>query len=66
MEARDQTLIKEYYLEDDACRGGDPNLLETWHACERRDSIVYDLVNRGYCWGKEDQAEYQKTWQKCG
>ena len=64
-DSREQVLVKEYYAESDACRGGDPALAETWRACERRNSIVYDLVNHGYCWGEEGQEEYQRSWKKC-
>jgi hypothetical protein len=58
-------VIDQYHYENNLCRDGDPESPLTWASCAHRDILVEDLVSRGYCWGKEGQAEYEKSWQKC-
>jgi hypothetical protein len=60
-----QTLLKQLYVEEDACRGGSGDDKATWVACERRDGLVERLTKLGWCWGPEDVAEYQKSWEFC-
>lgn len=58
-------LVRQYYVENDNCRDGDPEFASTWASCLQRDFIVIELTNQNYCYGREDQAEYEKTWRKC-
>lgn len=60
------SLITQYHQTNDTCRDGDPELESTWLSCNQRDIIVKELLDQGYCWGREDQAEYQRRWQPCG
>jgi hypothetical protein len=39
--------------------------METWMACGARDYVSYLLSERGYCYGKEDQAGFEMEWHAC-
>ena len=34
-------------------------------ACGARDYVSYLLSERGYCYGKEDQAGFEMEWHAC-
>ena len=57
----DSKLIDDYHRLTTACRGSN----NAQSACLERDLITKKLLERGLCWGKEDQAEYQKKWHPC-
>jgi hypothetical protein len=58
-------LIRQYHQADASCRGDNFNQKSTLTACSKRDALTEELLKRGFCWGSEDQAEYQKKWQLC-
>lgn len=58
-------VIEQYHYENNICRDGDPESELTWASCAHRDILMENLLSRGYCWGKEGQAEYERSWQKC-
>lgn len=57
--ARD-LIVEEKHL-DELCRGTDNN-----NACIKRQKLVYQLNGLGWCYGKTDQAAYQRRWHRCG
>lgn len=63
--AENRRLKYEYHTQTTICQGGDPADPATWLACNQRDNITETLTARGFCYGKEDQAEYQKEWYLC-
>ena len=50
---------------DGFCRGWSGDKPETQEACKARDRLVIVLDHLDWCYGKKDQAEYQKKWHKC-
>lgn len=59
-----QLIASEQKL-NDKCRGGSGDDPATQKACDQRDALDKKLQSRGWCYGRPDQAEYQKTWQPC-
>jgi hypothetical protein len=59
------SMIRNYHHTNNICRGEDPTHNSTQTACQQRDILVKKLTNHGFCWGEEDQAEYQKSWHSC-
>lgn len=54
------SLIADYYLLDDKCRGGSGDNPETMKSCDKRDAIVDKIQTKGWCWGKEDETKFEK------
>lgn len=50
---------------NDRCRGGSGDDPATMEACEKRDAAYNRLEKSGWCFGKDDDASYQRTWQRC-
>ena len=61
----DSDLLKSVEALNDKCRGGSGDDPATQAACVKREAVVAELKARGWCWGKLDQPEYQKSWQYC-
>lgn len=58
------TLIASVGALNRECRGvSGPN---TQRSCDQRDKVLEALRQKGWCWGRPDQAEYQKWWTPCG
>lgn len=57
-----RSLIRRADMEDDRCRGIFDN--ETLRACNRREWIMVELENKGWCWGGADVG-YLEHWLKC-
>jgi hypothetical protein len=60
-----QSLIQKEIVLNDACRGGSGDEEATQKSCAERDAVVSILQSRGWCYGTEGQAGYQRSWQKC-
>jgi hypothetical protein len=63
--ASDESLIQKEMVLNDACRGGSGDEEATQNSCAERDAVFSMLRSRGWCYGTEEQAGYQKSWQKC-
>lgn len=59
------SLVAQEAAAGERCRGGAGDDPDTQKACELRDGLVVQLKRNGWCYGTEEQAEYQKRWQKC-
>ena len=58
-------LLEDVQSLNSRCRGGSGDDMETWMACGARDYVSYLLSERGYCYGKEDQAGFEMEWHAC-
>jgi hypothetical protein len=58
-------LLEDVVTLNTRCRGGSGDDMETWMACGARDYVSYLLSERGYCYGKEDQAGFEMEWHAC-
>lgn len=59
------SLLLDYGLYDEICRGGAGSESETWMACGSRD-YASDLLNEfGRCYGIEGEYVYQMSWHEC-
>jgi hypothetical protein len=58
-------LINKETALNEKCRGGFGDNTETWKACDEREKIIAQLKLMGWCYGANEQAEYQKSWQQC-
>lgn len=47
------------------CRGGSGDNPATARNCEKRDAAHAAIERRGWCWGHEGQAGYERQWEKC-
>jgi len=63
--AKSYILIQQYLQTTTICRGEPADHVATKEACNQRQIIVNKLLSQGYCFGRNDQAEYQKFWAKC-
>lgn len=63
--ASDESLIKQADKLNDQCRGGSGDNPATIKACDKRDKLVVQLKAKGWCYGHEGQAEFQRKWEKC-
>jgi hypothetical protein len=57
-------LERERWL-NDKCRDGSGDDPATADYCAIRDRADEQLRAKGWCWGRPDQAEYQKKWAPC-
>jgi len=60
-----QKLIRQQEDLNSQCRGGSGDSPKTLAACESRDKLLEQIHQRGWCWGKEGQAGYERSWVKC-
>lgn len=60
------TLLKRWATENEACRGGAGDSVETDRTCERREAVSARLAAQGWCYGREGEYGYQKDWHRCG
>lgn len=60
-----QKLIKQQEELNDQCRGGSGDSPKTMTACEKRDKVFDQIMRKGWCWGFEGQAGYERSWVKC-
>lgn len=61
----DENIIKQVDKLESQCRGGSGDNPATTEACEKRDILVNELKEKGWCYGHEGQAGYQRKWEKC-
>jgi hypothetical protein len=47
------------------CRGGLGDDPATSKSCREWTKVSDKIEAKGWCWGREDQAEFEKEWQKC-
>jgi hypothetical protein len=58
-------LISSERKLNDKCRGDSGDDPATQKACDQRDALDKKLKSRGWCYGRPDQIEADKTWQPC-
>jgi len=58
-------LIRQEREANETCRGGYPDDPQTASACTARDNYAHQLYALGWCFGKQNQFEYEKRWDKC-
>lgn len=63
--ATDESLIQQVESLNSQCRGGSGDNPATIKACEKRDKLVDVLKSKGWCWGHEGQAGFEREWEKC-
>lgn len=50
---------------DDTCRGGSGDAVQTWTGCVSRQIYGNALNDKGWCFGKENQANAGMEWHEC-
>lgn len=60
-----ESLIKQADKLNDQCRGGSGDNPATIKACDKRDKLIDEINAKGWCYGHEGQAGYQRKWEKC-
>lgn len=63
--ASDENLIKQADKLNNQCRGGSGDNPATMKACDKRDKLIEVLASKGWCYGHEGQAGYERQWEKC-
>jgi|GEM_PF-1403896 len=58
-------LIAQEVKLKEKCRGGYPDDPKTSKSCKAWVKISDKIESKGWCWGREDQAETEKEWKKC-
>jgi ribosomal protein L32 len=58
-------LITREKAVDEKCRGGSGDDTNTQTACNERDALFSEIKSKGWCWGPDNKAEYQKDWMPC-
>lgn len=61
---RPNELIAAEERENEACRGGSGDSIETMKACNRRQVLLKELQDSGWCWGGAD-IEAEKRFVAC-
>ena len=69
VESTVQDLLKQEDALNEKCQDGGAadaqQMQATTKLCDQRDKVVSALKAKGWCYGTEGQAEYQKKWQPC-
>lgn len=60
-----QKLMKQEEELNGQCRGGSGDSPKTMAACEKRDKVLDQIKRKGWCWGSDGQAGYERSWVKC-
>lgn len=60
-----QKLMKQEEELNEQCRGGSGDSPKTMAACEKRDKVFDQIMRKGWCWGSDGQAGYERSWVKC-
>jgi len=64
-----QDLIKQEEFLNDKCRDGradtEAAFAATQRTCDQRNRLVANLKALGWCYGTDQQFEYEKKWQLC-
>lgn len=58
-------LMKQEEQLNNQCRGGSGDLPATKEACNRRETLLSNIAEKGWCWGKDGQFGHEKNWSKC-
>lgn len=61
----DENIIKQVDKLNNQCRGDSGDNPATIKVCDKRDKLINDLKAKGWCYGHEGQAGYQRKWEKC-
>lgn len=61
----DAKLMEQAAVEEVNCRGGSGDSAQTMAACDRRDSAFDRVIERGWCRGKDGEANVDYTWHAC-
>ena len=67
-EGATETVDELRSLYDDAgdtCRGGSGDSVQTWAGCVSRQIYGNALNDKGWCLGKDDQANAEMVWHEC-
>lgn len=57
--------IAEVERLNDLCRGGSGDNPATARYCKKRDAAYSALTKRGWCFGHDGQAGYERQWEEC-
>ena len=60
-----QALLDKESVLNGKCRGGSGDDPGTAAYCDQRDAVFNELKAKGWCYGEEGQAQYQKAWHPC-
>jgi hypothetical protein len=60
-----RALIRRHEMENDHCRGIDPDEREKYRACNRRHRLLLELASHGWCWGGETGVGVDNHWLPC-
>lgn len=63
--ASTEEIIDLWSEANSGCRGGSGDDPRTMGACGARDEYDAILQGRGWCYGRPDDAGYQRAWQRC-
>ena len=63
--ASTEEIIDLWSEANSGCRGGSGDDPRTMGACGAREEYDAILQGRGWCYGRPEDAEYQKAWQRC-
>jgi len=62
-------LIKQKDILNSRCRDGradtEAAFAATQRICDQREKLITKLKSQGWCYGTEEQAQYEKQWQPC-
>ena len=63
-QSTDATQLDKAVELDTKCRGNAPSD-STEKICQERDTLWSSLKENGWCYGSEDEASYQRKWERC-
>lgn len=63
--ASTEEIINLWSEANSGCRGGSGDDPRTMGACGAREEYGAILEGRGWCYGRPDDAGYQRAWQRC-
>ncbi len=63
--ASTEEIIDLWAKANSGCRGGSGDDPRTMGACGEREEYDAILQGRGWCYGRPDDAGYQRAWQRC-
>jgi len=63
--ASDENIIKQVTRLNDQCRGASGDDPAAMRMCDKRDKLIDELTSKGWCYGHEGQAGYERQWERC-
>lgn len=60
-----EKLIGQYAVKNNECKNQAEESSKTKNSCDERNNLFKLIESKGWCYGKEGEAEFEKKWHQC-